>query len=103
MVGSADVTIRTSSPVQNMGHLFHGVSLTSPSQVLKYGFLTARGTTGGVSLEAPAGRLSSAEPAAIIVGSQCIGNIKNDSSEVASKCKYSQIKAQDWRSVNTLC
>lgn len=65
--------IRTSSPVQNMGHLFHGVSLTSPSHVLRYGSLTAKGTTGGVSFEAPAGRLNSAEPAAIAVRSQCIG------------------------------
>lgn len=72
MIGPAELRIRTSSPVQNIGHLFHGVSLTSPSHVLKYGFLTAKGTTGGVSLEAPTGRLSSAEPAAIVVRSQCI-------------------------------
>lgn len=73
MVGSAGLGICTSSPVQNMGHLFHGVSLTSPSHVLKYGFLTARGTTGGVSFEAFAGKLSSAEPAASAVRSQYIG------------------------------
>lgn len=72
VVGSAALMIRTSSPVQNMGHLFQGVSLASPNQVLKYGFLTAKGTTGGVSLEAPTGRLSSAETAAIVVRSQCI-------------------------------
>lgn len=63
---------RTSSPVQNIGHLFHGVSLASPSQVLKYGLRTTKGNTGGVSFEAPTGRLSSAEPAATAETSQCI-------------------------------
>lgn len=72
MVGLAGLMIRTSSPVQNMGHLFHGVSLASPSHVLKYGFLTAKGTTGGVSFEAPTGRLRSADPAASAVRSQRI-------------------------------
>ena len=72
LVGSAGSMLRTCSPVQNMGHLFHGVSLASPSQVLRYGFLTTKGTTGGVRFEAPTGRLSSAEPAAIAVRSQYI-------------------------------
>ena len=62
----------TCSPVQNMGHLCHGGSLASPNHVLKYGFLTAKGTTGGVSFDAPAGRLSIAEPAATAVKSQCM-------------------------------
>jgi hypothetical protein len=35
-----------------MGHLFHGASLAFPSQQLRYGFLTMRGSTGGVSREA---------------------------------------------------
>ena len=61
----------TSSPVQNIGHLSHGVSLALPNHVLKYGFRTARGSTGGVSTEAIAGR-SSAEPAAAAAVSQCI-------------------------------
>ena len=64
--------IHTSSPVQNIGHLFHGVTLASPSHVLKYGFLTVKGNTGGVSLEAPTGRLSSAELAATALKNQCI-------------------------------
>ena len=71
-VGSAGLMIRTSSPVQNMGHLFHGVSLASPSHVLRYGFLTVRGKTGGVSFEAPTERLRTAEPAARVMASQCI-------------------------------
>lgn len=62
----------TSSPVQNIGHLFHGVSLASPNQVLKYGLRTAKGNTGGVSFEAPAGIPSSAEPAAVAVRNQCM-------------------------------
>lgn len=57
-------TAHTSSPVQNMGHLFHGFSLTSPSHALRYGFRTIRGRTGGVSLEASAKRPRSTEPAA---------------------------------------
>lgn len=73
VVGSAGLMLRTCSPVQNMGHLFHGDSLASPSQVLRYGFLTTKGTTGGVSFEAPTERLSSAEPAATAVRSQYIG------------------------------
>ena len=64
--------IITSSPVQNMGHLSHGVSLASPSHVLKYGFLTVRGNTGGVSFEASAERVSNAELAAAMLMSQCI-------------------------------
>lgn len=55
-----------------MGHLFHGVSLASPNHVLKYGFRTTKGKTGGVSFEAPTGRLSRAEPAATAAKSQCI-------------------------------
>jgi hypothetical protein len=42
----------TSSPVQNMGHLLHGVSLAFGSHVLRYGFRTMRGNTGGVSCDA---------------------------------------------------
>jgi hypothetical protein len=45
-------------PVQNMGHLLHGTSRALPSQVLKYGFRTISGSTGGVRVEqlATAGR-----------------------------------------------
>ena len=39
-------------PVQNMGHRVHGASRAFPSQVLRYGFRTAKGRTGGVSVEA---------------------------------------------------
>ena len=42
----------TSWPVQNIGHLLHGGSLALASHVLRYGFLTMRGSTGGVSVEA---------------------------------------------------
>lgn len=55
-----------------MGHLFHGVSLASPSHVLKYGLRTAKGRTGGFSVEAPTGRVNKAEPAAAAAKSQCI-------------------------------
>lgn len=41
-------------PVQNMGHRVHGASRAFPSQVLRYGFRTAKGRTGGVSVEAVA-------------------------------------------------
>ena len=41
----------TSSPVQNMGHFFHGSLLASPSHVLRYGFRTMSGSTGGVSVD----------------------------------------------------
>lgn len=82
LVGSAELILITSSPVQNMGHLSHGVSLALPSHALKYGFLTARGTTGGVSFEAPTGRLSSADPAATAWRSQCIEKIYVDSNDV---------------------
>jgi hypothetical protein len=34
-----------------MGHFFHGTSRALPSQVLKYGFRTIRGSTGGVRVE----------------------------------------------------
>lgn len=43
---------RTSDPVQNIGHLFHGSCLASLSHKLRYGLRTTRGSTGGVSLEA---------------------------------------------------
>ena len=36
-----------------MGQWFHGDSRASGSHVLKYGFRTVSGSTGGVSLEAP--------------------------------------------------
>lgn len=55
--------MRTRSPVQNIGHSYHGGSLASPSQVLKYGLRTINGRTGGVSLEAWADK-TSADPAA---------------------------------------
>ena len=42
---------RTSSPVQNMGHFLHGSLLASPSHVLRYGFRTMSGSTGGVSVD----------------------------------------------------
>jgi hypothetical protein len=45
----------TSCPVQKIGQRFHGTSLAFPSQVLKYGFLTIKGMTGGVKVEAPTG------------------------------------------------
>ena len=51
----------TSCPVQNMGHLVHGGSLASLSHVLRYGFRTMRGNTGGVSLDAPHVVVSKAE------------------------------------------
>jgi hypothetical protein len=35
-----------------MGHFDQGISLALPSQVLRYGFLTINGRTGGVKLEA---------------------------------------------------
>ena len=58
-------TAHTSSPVQNIGHLLHGLPLASPSHALKYGFLTIRGKTGGVSLEVSAAtRPKRTEPAA---------------------------------------
>lgn len=53
----------TSSPVQNIGHLFHGEILASPSHVLRYGLRTIKGKTGGVKVDASAIELSSAEPA----------------------------------------
>lgn len=43
---------RTSEPVQNIGHLVHGSSLAFCSHVLKYGFLTINGRTGGVNVDA---------------------------------------------------
>jgi hypothetical protein len=73
----------TSSPVQNIGHLFHGVSLASPSHVLKYGLRTTKGSTGGVSFEASTGRLSSAEPAATAATSQCIVEKQQDTGEAS--------------------
>lgn len=38
-------------PVQNMGHLLHGKSRALASQVLRYGFRTINGSTGGVRVE----------------------------------------------------
>ena len=73
IVGSAALVVHTSSPVQNMGHLCHGVSLASPNHALKYGVRTVKGTTGGVSFDAPTGRLSRAEPAVSALKSQYIG------------------------------
>ena len=43
---------RTSCPVQNMGHWSHGGFLASASHVLRYGFRTTSGRTGGVRDEA---------------------------------------------------
>lgn len=37
-----------------MGHFDHGLSLAFPNQVLRYGFRTINGSTGGVSREASA-------------------------------------------------
>ena len=42
----------TGSPVQNIGQFSHGGSLACPNQVLKYGFRTNKGITGGVKVEA---------------------------------------------------
>jgi hypothetical protein len=39
-------------PVQKMGHFSQGTSRALPSQVLKYGFRTIKGMTGGVRDEA---------------------------------------------------
>lgn len=50
-----------------MGHLLHGGSLASLSHVLRYGFRTMRGSTGGVSLEASHVLLSKAEARAAAV------------------------------------
>lgn len=44
----------TSCPVQNIGHLSHGGPLALANQVLKYGFRTINGRTGGVNVEASA-------------------------------------------------
>lgn len=50
--GSEESQVRTSCPVQNIGHLSHGAPLASCSHVLRYGFLTMSGRTGGLSVEA---------------------------------------------------
>lgn len=42
----------TSAPVQNIGHLLQGSSRAFCSHVLKYGFLTINGRTGGWRVEA---------------------------------------------------
>jgi hypothetical protein len=42
----------TSCPVQKIGQFSQGFSLACPSQVLRYAFLTIRGRTGGVNVEA---------------------------------------------------
>ena len=61
--------VHTSWPVQNIGHLPHGSPLASWSQVLKYGFLTMSGRTGGASVEASAESPKSATAAAAAVRS----------------------------------
>ena len=43
-----------------MGHFVHGSSRALPSHVLRYGFLTINGRTGGVSVDAEATLASSA-------------------------------------------
>jgi hypothetical protein len=53
---------RTSEPVQNIGHLLHGSSRAFCNHVLKYGFLTINGSTGGWRLEAFAALASSTNP-----------------------------------------
>lgn len=60
MSGATARVDRTSPPVQNMGHLLHGSSLAFCSHVLRYGFRTINGRTGGVREEAPATLASSA-------------------------------------------
>ena len=62
----------TASPVQNIGHLFQGASLASSSHVLRYGLRTINGNTGGVSFEADAEKLQSAEPTAAAAKKQCM-------------------------------
>lgn len=47
-------------PYQNIGQFFQGSSLAFPSHVLRYGFLTISGRTGGVSVDAVATLASSA-------------------------------------------
>jgi hypothetical protein len=46
-----------------MGHFSQGKSLALPNQVLKYGFLTISGTTGGVRVLAPTPPSSTASAA----------------------------------------
>jgi hypothetical protein len=46
-----------------MGHFLHGTSLAFPNQVLRYGFLTISGRTGGVRVEASTTLARSAEEA----------------------------------------
>ena len=43
-----------------MGHFVHGSSRAFPSHVLRYGFLTINGRTGGVRVDAEAMLASSA-------------------------------------------
>ena len=56
----------TSAPVQNMGHFVHGSSRAFCSHVLRYGFLTINGRTGGVKVEAFATLARSAAAMAVI-------------------------------------
>lgn len=86
---------RTSSPVQNIGHLFHGEILASPSQVLRYGFRTVSGITGGVSVEAcPVSR--SAVPTASKATYKCI--LQNAPDWVQSESEqYGERKRNKWR------
>lgn len=51
----------TESPVQKMGHCSHGAS-RERTHVLRYGFRTINGNTGGVSVEALA-KTAAAAPA----------------------------------------
>lgn len=44
----------TSCPVQNMGQCCHGTSRALGSHVLRYGFRTMSGSTGGVRVDAVA-------------------------------------------------
>jgi hypothetical protein len=62
----------TSCPVQNMGHFSHGLSLAFPSHVLRYGFRTIKGSTGGVNREhsATAARRANAETGRMVKGNE---------------------------------
>ena len=61
----------TSWPVQNMGHLFQGACLASLSHVLRYGFRTIKGSTGGVSNEAE-DKHAENTAATAVVDNQCM-------------------------------
>lgn len=90
--------VLTSAPVQNMGHLLHGSSRAFCNHVLRYGFLTMSGSTGGWRVEAPT---TLARSAAVVTLRDRIASINGAHAHANRRVKARERKSLAISTVNT--